>query len=171
MIKKINVLVVTDNNFFIEGLSIFLKETFKSVSFSIFQIRERSFYFNYCSAVNLRNAIILNDLLIMPSLELLTGCEGAVFTSKIKIEELKGIISKIIEKNTETREKATPKLKLSKRELQFFYYLSKGVSDKVICNRMNISTKTVSTYRRNLINKLGFKNKHQLTKFTGSVIG
>ncbi|MEY7874974.1 LuxR C-terminal-related transcriptional regulator [Enterobacter roggenkampii] len=170
MIKNINVLVVTDNNFFIEGLSIFLKETFKNVSFYIFHVGEKSFYLNYFSAANFRNAVLHNDFIIMPSLELLTGYEGGMFSSKVKLQQLNEVITEVIEKNNQAREKAMPNFKLSKRELAFFYYLSKGSNDISICNSMNISTKTASTYRRNLINKLGFKKKHQLIKFVSSMI-
>lgn len=55
--------------------------------------------------------------------------------------------------------------KLSDRELTIFLYLAKGMSNKAIAEIMNLSHKTVSTYKTRLIEKLNVESAVHLRDF------
>ncbi|OFY83717.1 MAG: hypothetical protein A3K10_02950 [Bacteroidetes bacterium RIFCSPLOWO2_12_FULL_31_6] len=47
---------------------------------------------------------------------------------------------------------------LSKREIQIIRLISEGSTNKEIANQLFLSTHTVNTHRKNIMNKLGLKN-------------
>ncbi|MBY4888830.1 response regulator [Pantoea sp. DY-15] len=55
---------------------------------------------------------------------------------------------------------------LSRREFEVLQSLSEGKEIHTIAARMQISNKTVSTYKARLMEKLGLKNLHDLLNFT-----
>ena len=59
---------------------------------------------------------------------------------------------------------ASPFDQLSMRELQFAVLLSQGLRNDAIAKTMNVSTKTVSTYRTRALNKLGVSSEAELIK-------
>lgn len=58
-----------------------------------------------------------------------------------------------------------PHLKLSEREFQIFAKLAVGRSVTEIANDLCLSTKTVSTYRARLLEKMHFKTNADLTQY------
>ena len=58
-----------------------------------------------------------------------------------------------------------PHLKLSEREFQIFAKLAVGRSVTEIANDLCLSTKTVSTYRARLLEKMNFKTNADLTQY------
>jgi DNA-binding NarL/FixJ family response regulator len=54
---------------------------------------------------------------------------------------------------------------LSERERQVFNYLVRGIRPKQIASFLNISPKTVDTYRASIVRKLGVENVVELVKF------
>lgn len=56
-------------------------------------------------------------------------------------------------------------MKLSKRESEVLKLLSNGLTNKEISNQLDISEKTVSTYKIRLMNKLGAKSVVDLVNF------
>lgn len=67
-----------------------------------------------------------------------------------------------------TREKSVSQkpIKLSKREMQVLKLLSNGKSNKDISQELDISDKTVSTYKFRLLNKIGGKTVVDLINFS-----
>ncbi|WP_332913302.1 helix-turn-helix transcriptional regulator [Algoriphagus boritolerans] len=58
---------------------------------------------------------------------------------------------------------------LSKREKEIALMVKKGFTSSEIAEKLFISLLTVNTHRRNLIQKLGFKNVAQLSAFLSNV--
>lgn len=56
-------------------------------------------------------------------------------------------------------------VKLSRRELEILEKVAEGHSSEEIASLLNISITTVSKHRQNILNKLGFKNAVQLTRY------
>ena len=54
---------------------------------------------------------------------------------------------------------------LSQREFQVFFKLAGGISPTEIGNELNISTKTVSTYRMRILEKMSLKSNADLTYY------
>jgi len=63
------------------------------------------------------------------------------------------------------RKKRDPLEALSPREKEVFHYLVNGVRAKDIAELLNISPKTVDTYRASLLRKLGCRDLVELVKF------
>ena len=59
-------------------------------------------------------------------------------------------------------------IKLSKREIEVLKLLSQGKSNKDISEELEISDKTVSTYKLRLLNKVGAKSVVDLVAFSSS---
>ena len=55
--------------------------------------------------------------------------------------------------------------KLSPRENEVYKLLVKGVMNKQIAFDLGISGKTISTYKRRILDKLGLENDYELLKF------
>ena len=53
---------------------------------------------------------------------------------------------------------------LSNRELEVFEMIGKGIGTKDIANALNLSVKTIETYRSNIKSKLGLNSSSQLAK-------
>jgi len=60
---------------------------------------------------------------------------------------------------------AAPHLQLSERELQVFLRLARGQSVSAISGVLNLSVKTVSTYRSRLLEKLGVTSNAELAAY------
>lgn len=54
---------------------------------------------------------------------------------------------------------------LSNQEMKVLGYLSRGMNNVLIGREMNISNKTVSTYKRRLADKLGVRNQFEMMVF------
>lgn len=59
---------------------------------------------------------------------------------------------------------------LSKREFEIFIYLSKGMSNKEIAERITRDIKTVETHLMHIKEKLGLKSVRELRKFINNVL-
>ena len=55
---------------------------------------------------------------------------------------------------------------LSKREFEVYSFIALGISYKEIANKLNLSPKTISTYRTRIFEKLGLENINQLIHFS-----
>lgn len=91
------------------------------------------------------------------SIEELMECfQGALSGNIVFCNETKNIISKPSPKELTT----TPRL--TKREKQILQFLAKGKTSNEIANELCLSSLTVDTHRKNLLNKFGAKNSAEL---------
>ncbi|WP_332774938.1 response regulator transcription factor [Polaromonas sp.] len=60
---------------------------------------------------------------------------------------------------------ASPHESLSNREFEVFHLLVTGVSVTDIAARLNLSVKTVSTHKANLMQKMGLQNQSELIRY------
>jgi DNA-binding NarL/FixJ family response regulator len=58
-----------------------------------------------------------------------------------------------------------PHSKLTDREYEVLINIAKGKSLTTIANELSLSVKTISTYRRRVLNKLNLKNNSELIRF------
>jgi two-component system, NarL family, nitrate/nitrite response regulator NarL len=64
-----------------------------------------------------------------------------------------------------TRSNQTPLESLTKREREILILIAQGLTDKQIAEMVFLSPLTIITHRKNLLSKLGLKNKVELTRF------
>ena len=62
------------------------------------------------------------------------------------------------------KEKSGPDL-LTRREKEILLMISQGFTDKEIAEKIFLSPLTITTHRKNILSKLGLKNKVELTRF------
>lgn len=60
---------------------------------------------------------------------------------------------------------ASPLARITDRELEIFQMIGRGLSSKEIAMQLNISIKTVGTYRERIKEKLNLKNASELVRF------
>lgn len=62
---------------------------------------------------------------------------------------------------------STPSLSasLTKREKEILSFIAQGLTDKEIAEKVFLSPLTITTHRKNILSKLGLKNKVELTRF------
>ncbi|HEV3041753.1 MAG TPA: response regulator transcription factor [Candidatus Angelobacter sp.] len=58
-----------------------------------------------------------------------------------------------------------PSFQLSARELDVLRFLAQGQSYQIIAERLNLSTKTVESYRARISQKLGFRTRAELVRY------
>lgn len=54
---------------------------------------------------------------------------------------------------------------LTRREKEILRYIAQGLTDKEIAEKVFLSALTVITHRKNILSKLGLKNKVEITRF------
>ena len=79
---------------------------------------------------------------------------------------LKVLRNRLVSKGTE---RVFCKGKLSKRELDVLHLLGGGNTNIEIARKLKLSTKTISTYRSRLIQKLGLENSIALTQYASKI--
>lgn len=108
------------------------------------------------------------------------GASGYVLKN-IDREELEQVIKKVIggEKhldpavsgelinnyNSKTAAPVSLEDKLTKREKEILVLIAQGLTDKEIADQVFLSVQTVITHRKNILGKLGLKNKVELARF------
>lgn len=59
----------------------------------------------------------------------------------------------------------SPLKRITDRELEIFQLIGRGLSSKEIANQLNISIKTIGTYRERIKEKLNLKNSSELVRY------
>ncbi|MBL4651877.1 MAG: helix-turn-helix transcriptional regulator, partial [Flavobacteriales bacterium] len=67
-------------------------------------------------------------------------------------------LNAINEESLDARNSSCAPIKLSKRELEIIAMIADGMTNKDIAQKLFLSTHTVMTHRKNIMNKLGVKN-------------
>jgi DNA-binding NarL/FixJ family response regulator len=67
--------------------------------------------------------------------------------------------------NNFSEKKANPIDILTKREREILSWIAKGLTDKEIAEKVFLSSLTVISHRKNILSKLGLKNKVEITRF------
>ncbi|MBN8693424.1 MAG: response regulator transcription factor [Bacteroidetes bacterium] len=67
--------------------------------------------------------------------------------------------------NNYSEKSSNPNDLLTKREKEILKYIAKGLTDKEIAEIVFLSPLTITTHRKNILSKLGLKNKVELTRF------
>jgi DNA-binding NarL/FixJ family response regulator len=106
------------------------------------------------------------------------GASGYVLKT-IEKEELIRVIRKVMSGEKQFSEEVTSQLinnfsgtpaanspdLLTKREKEILALIAKGLTDKEIAEKVFLSPLTIITHRKNILSKLGLKNKVELTRF------
>ncbi len=88
-----------------------------------------------------------------------TVVAGRQYISESLKEEL------LVKFSRDNPEKGLGVEKLSNREFEIFQLIGKGLSNRNIADRINISVKTVENYRERLKSKLGLENSSELVQY------
>ncbi len=88
-----------------------------------------------------------------------TVIAGRQYISESLKEEL------LVKFSRDNPEKGLGVEKLSNREFEIFQLIGKGLSNRNIADRINISVKTVENYRERLKSKLGLENSSELVQY------
>ena len=90
----------------------------------------------------------------------------SLFDDFIQITDQPSVITETIHKlisSNQTKVKFSQKEQISQRETEVLQQLVKGLSNKEIADKLNISTHTVISHRKNIIQKTGIKSQAGLT--------
>ena len=85
---------------------------------------------------------------------------GGKYVSETLAERLAGLVD-----NGKTR---APHERLSDREFEVLRALGSGMTVKDVAQQLNLSSKTVSTYRTRLLDKMGLESKSDLVRYVVS---
>jgi len=69
-----------------------------------------------------------------------------------------GMVIDILSENNEREKTGSAGITLSEREIEIIKLISDGLTNKEIADTIFLSTHTVNTHRKNIMNKLGIKN-------------
>jgi DNA-binding NarL/FixJ family response regulator len=99
------------------------------------------------------------------AMEKVVSAVREVLAGKIYLnEQVKDHILTNLAIHPESREKS-PLERLTDRELEVFRLLSQGLSSREIARRLNVSIKTIGTYRERIKEKLNLKHSVELVRY------
>lgn len=75
------------------------------------------------------------------------------------------IVTDILQDATETTTSTCEGLNISEREMEIIKLVAEGFSNKEVADKLFLSTHTVTTHRKNIMNKLGVNNTAGLVLF------
>ncbi len=118
------------------------------------------------------NAIVLKALKIGVTSHLLKDCdqdeivEAIYKTAQGEKFMCSKIVANILEQNSENiLESSCEGLNISDREMEIIKLIAVGLSNKEVADKLFISNHTVTTHRKNIMNKLGVNNTAGLVLF------
>jgi DNA-binding NarL/FixJ family response regulator len=121
---------------------------------------------------NNSNQLISKSLAICITSHLLKDCdedeiiEAIYKTAKGKKFMCGKIITSILEEKTENADEYSCEgLNISEREIEIITLVAEGLSNKEVADKLFLSTHTVITHRKNIMNKLGVNNTAGLVLF------
>ena len=74
-------------------------------------------------------------------------------------------VKDVIFKSLQNKEKSNQEIKLTKREKEVLRLIGRSFSSKEMANELNVAPSTIETHVRNLIDKLGAKNRMELMSY------
>lgn len=75
------------------------------------------------------------------------------------------VAAQLLNNFPDASDKKTPVDQLTKREKEILVLIAQGLTDKEIADKVFLSSLTVITHRKNILGKLGLKNKVELARF------
>ena len=148
----------TSSNFSIEGLSQIVKKYPKVKLLAITDIQS--------------NAVISKALNIGVTSHLLKDCDQdeiveAIYKTVNGEKFMCGKIASAVlqEKSANISEYSCEGLNISEREMEIIKHIAEGLSNKEVADKLFLSTHTVTTHRKNIMNKLGVNNTAGLVLF------
>ena len=114
---------------------------------------------------------VINTIKLILDTSLKNGSKITIADTKLIVRTLKPISEKpsVIELLLAVLEKCNPEqetnIKLSLRQEQVLHLVGLGYKTKDIAKKLDISSETVSTHRKNIIKKLKISGSGQLTNF------
>ncbi|WP_192876869.1 response regulator transcription factor [Escherichia coli] len=157
-----NICIYSDNIFFISGVRTLVSEVFN----------KRKYVIRFCSEKEILNMMSIND--VPDGVFVFSDTKNALFLSYLRLFFRNDIISgdRSIEdvRNHLLSEKrcypgAHLQMELSPREIEIVACMKLRMTDNEIASRFKLSRKTVSAHRRNILLKLGIKNRNELYKY------
>ena len=150
--------VLSNDSFFITGLKNLLSKEFLNDYFTILDLDN--------IPQNGIDNIVTNDKEIVAfassDLSSLHADNFGTIPVLDKRSSIKDILSYFIFKSQRSIYHST--IALTKREKEILYWFRKGISHDDISNKLNIKSKTIYTYRRNIMKKLGCENRIEFHK-------
>lgn len=75
------------------------------------------------------------------------------------------VTAELINNFSDKSSQSNPADVLTKREKEILALIAQGLTDKEIAEKVFLSPLTITTHRKNILSKLGLKNKVELTRF------
>jgi len=75
------------------------------------------------------------------------------------------VTAQLMNNFSDTTNSQNPLSALTKREKEILALIAQGLTDKEIAEKVFLSPLTITTHRKNILSKLGLKNKVELTRF------
>jgi two-component system, NarL family, nitrate/nitrite response regulator NarL len=75
------------------------------------------------------------------------------------------VTAQLMNNFSEKSSQSNPADVLTKREKEILTLIAQGLTDKEIAEKVFLSPLTITTHRKNILSKLGLKNKVELTRF------
>ncbi|EFK4582235.1 helix-turn-helix domain-containing protein [Escherichia coli] len=157
---KLVVRVYSDDLFYVTGVNCILTEMFDENEYIINIYSEREcFDMELCYGQPLVFAHVRNPFLCF---YVSLCCYDNLFMGKGSIDDIRRFI--LAGKQIESKGGGI-KRSLSIREREIVRCIMFGMTDDEMADEFNLSKKTISAHRRNILSKMGIKNRNELYKY------
>ncbi|BBJ69053.1 helix-turn-helix transcriptional regulator [Enterobacter asburiae] len=161
----INIIIITENQYFVLGLIECLHKVFNKDFIKI----TRTNFQNYHQCLHDESSLPTFFFRHFIFCENITSkiLKGDISTSKFKIIEMSKSVDELcrellIDEYSQTNNRLST---LSPKEHRICTYFKMNYTDNKIAQSLNITKTTLSCHRRNILSKLNLKNKQQLYMF------
>lgn len=159
---KLIVRIYSDDLFYVTGVNSILTEMFDENEYIIHIYSERECLdMGLCYGQSFVFAHVRNPFLCF---YVSLCCYDNLFMGKGSIDDIRRFILAGKQKNKENRRGRNFKRSLSSREREIVRCIMFGMTDDEIAEEFNLSKKTISAHRRNILSKMGIKNRNELYK-------
>ncbi len=129
----------------------------RSLPILVLSMHDESLYAERALLAGARGYIMKHE-----TAESIVGAIRQVLAGRIFVSDR--IMGNILNKFVDNRPEASPLERLTDRELDVFCDIGRGLSTAEIAERLNLSVKTIGTYRERIKEKLNLKNAAELVR-------
>lgn len=165
MESKYRVLIATNNLYFTLGVEHCIEQKYPYLDFTIDTLEPGLLYSMESSAEFEEYNLLIFDIAHLSIRKKLRPTQNILYSVGLSKKELCGMIHQTIYTKIKFDKKLPVLPSLSKKETEYFKLMTKGTPERTICRLMNISSKTISTHRRNVRIKMGLQNRNQFLQF------
>ncbi|MDY9199040.1 LuxR C-terminal-related transcriptional regulator [Escherichia coli] len=165
MSERKNIWIYSDNVYFIKGVKSLTEEIVPKGKYAIHLYSEKQILDITCTNNRFDDGMVFSDTKNpLFHLYLNLFCNGNLISRNASIEYVRWMLILKRDRRNIRYINSSSQQNLSEREREIIVCMKIKMTDSEIARKFNLSKKTVSAHRRNILSKLAIRNRNELYK-------